>query len=236
MATPDDPSTDPPLPAAGDQRAPRPPGKRGGDAPRRKKKAAATGQPTGKATSKGTGKADKILRVEQRTKTVAGEGEMVMLPSLAAPAWEFVHPRCARRRREDIAEVEAMIEAGETEIAREELVWLLSECPDFLEAHLQLGLLALEEDDPKLARGHFGRAVELGFRALETAGNPRPLPYALPGNRPFFESAKGLVHALLESGRKGMALDTAKQVAALDPVDPLGLLRLAAADGGGKHG
>lgn len=161
---------------------------------------------------------------------------MVMLPSLAAPAWEFVHPRCARRRREDIAEVEAMIEAGETEIAREELVWLLSECPDFLEAHLQLGLLALEEDDPKLARGHFGRAVELGFRALEAAGNPRPLPYALPGNRPFFESAKGLVHALLESGRKGMALDTAKKVAALDPVDPLGLLRLAAADGGGKHG
>ena len=36
-----------------------------------------------------------------------------MLPSLAAPAWEFIHPRCARRRREDIEEVEAMIEAGE---------------------------------------------------------------------------------------------------------------------------
>ncbi len=232
MASPDDPSTDPLHPAPGDQSAPRPPGKRGGDAPRRKKAAPATGQSTGKAT----GKVDKVLRVERRTTTVAGEGEMVMLPSLAAPAWELIHPRCARRRREDMDEVEAMIEAGETEIAREELVWLLSECPDFLEAHLQLGLLALEEDDPKLARGHFGRAVELGFRALETAGNPRPLPYALPGNRPFFESAKGLVHALLESGRKGMALDTAKKVAALDPVDPLGLLRLAAADGGGKHG
>ena len=73
-----------------------------------------------------------------------------------------------------------------------------------------------------------GRAVELGFKALETAGNPRPLPYSLPGNRPFFESAKGLVHALLESGRKGMAVDTAKKIAALDPADPLGLIRLAA--------
>ena len=161
---------------------------------------------------------------------------MVMLPSLATPAWEFIHPRCARRRHEDIEEVEAMIEAGETEVAREELVWLLSECPDFLEAHLQLGLLALEEDDPKLARGHFGRAVELGFRAIETAGNPRPLPATLPGNRAFFESAKGLVHALIESGRAGMAVDTAKKVAALDPADPLGLVRLASGGKGDSRG
>jgi tetratricopeptide (TPR) repeat protein len=150
------------------------------------------------------------------------------------PAWEFVHPRCARKRRDDIEEVEAMVAAGEAEIARDELVWLLSECPDFLEAHLHLGLIALEDDDPKLARGHFGRAVELGFKALETAGNPRPLPYSLPGNRPFFESAKGLVHALLESGRKGMAVDTAKKIAALDPADPLGLIRLAAGGEGEK--
>ena len=54
-----------------------------------------------------------------------------------------------------------MVEAGETEIARDELVWLLSECPDFLEAHVHLGLIALEEEDAKLARGHFGRAYEL---------------------------------------------------------------------------
>ena len=90
-----------------------------------------------------------------------------------------------------------MVEAGETEIARDELVWLLSECPDFLEAHVQLGLIALEEDDAKLARGHFGRAYELAFRALDAAGGPRPLPYELAGNKPFFEAAKGLVHSLM---------------------------------------
>ena len=187
---------------------------------------------------KGSGlpKGDKLLRVERRATTVAAEGEAVMIPSLSAPAWEFVHPRCARRRAEDMEEVEAMIEAGESDIAREELVWLLSECPDFLDAHLQLGLLALEENDPKLARGHFGRAVEIGFRALEAAGNPRPLPYSLPGNRAFFESAKGLVHALLETGKKGMAGDTARKVAALDPADPLGLVRLASSASGGSHG
>ena len=174
------------------------------------------------------------LRVARRTATIAAEGDVVALPTLAAPSWEFVHPRCARKRREDIEEVEAMLEAGEIDVAREELVWLLSECPDFLEGHLQLGLLALEEDDPKLARGHFGRAVELGFKALEEAGQPRPLPASLPGNRVFFEAAKGLVHALVESGKRGMAADTAKRVVALDPADPLGIAAVAAGKGGDR--
>ena len=144
----------------------------------------------------------------------------------AGAAWEFVQPRCARQRRDDIEEVEAMVEAGETEIARDELVWLLSECPDFLEAHVHLGLIAMEEEDPKLARGHFGRAYELCLRALETAGNPRPLPYALPGNRPFHEAAKGLVHCLLETGRRSLAQDVCRRIGPLDPSDPLGIARL----------
>ena len=140
-------------------------------------------------------------------------------------AWEIVQPRCARNRRDDIAEVEAMIEAAETEIARDELVWLLSECPDFLEAHVQLGLIALEEGDSKLARGHFGRAYELCLRALEAAGGGS-LPYELPGNRPFHEAAKGLVHCLLETNRRKMAADVCRRIAPLDPADPLGIQKL----------
>ncbi|NBW96287.1 MAG: hypothetical protein EBR28_06070 [Planctomycetia bacterium] len=142
--------------------------------------------------------------------------------------WEFLHPRCARERREDIEEVEAMVAAGEAEIARDELVWLLTECPDFLEAHLHLGVIALEADDPKLARGHFGRAYELGLRAVEEAGDPRPLPYAREGNKPFFEAAKGLVHCLVATGRQRLAKDVVRRTAALDPTDPLGLANLLA--------
>jgi len=142
------------------------------------------------------------------------------------PVWEFVQPRCGRQRLDDIAEVEAMIEAGEAEIAAEELVWLLTECPDFLEAHLHLGLLALEADDPRLARGHFGRAFELCTRALKAAGNPRPVPYRLAGNRAFHEVAKGLVHCLLDTGRHTMAREVSQQIAQLDPTDPLGVGRL----------
>ena len=145
----------------------------------------------------------------------------------AGPVWELVHPRCSRKRRDDIAEVEAMVEAGETEIAHDELVWLLSECPDFLEAHVQLGLIALEEDDAKLARGHFGRAYELAFRALDAAGGPQPLPYELDGNKPFFQAAKGLVHSLMELGRKQAAKEVCQRIAPLDPSDPLGIQRIA---------
>jgi len=153
--------------------------------------------------------------------------KVVRRDSPAGAAWELVHPRCARRRREDIEQVEAMVEEGETEVARDELVWLLSECPDFLDAHVHLGLIALEEDDPKLARGHFGRAYELCLRALEAAGDPRPLPYELPGNRPFYEAAKGLVHALVSTGRGRVAADVCRRIAPLDPADPLAIQRLA---------
>ncbi|MFM1904957.1 MAG: hypothetical protein RLZZ440_2857 [Planctomycetota bacterium] len=141
-------------------------------------------------------------------------------------AWELVQPRCARRRREDLEEVEAMMAAGEVEIARDELIWLLSECPDFLEAHVSLGLIALEEGDPKLARGHFGRPYELCLRAIDAAGSPRPVPHSLAGNRPFFEAAKGLVHCLLETGRRQMAADVGRRLSELDPADPLGIQQL----------
>ena len=137
--------------------------------------------------------------------------------------WELVHPRCSRQRKEDLEEVEAMLAAGESEIARDELVWLLSECPDFLDAHVQLGLIALEDGDPKLARGHFGRAYELVLRAVDAAGVKGPLPYALEANRVFFEAAKGLAHTLVATGREPMARDLLRRTTQLDPADTLGI-------------
>lgn len=155
---------------------------------------------------------------------------MVRREVAGGAVWEIVQPRCARRRREDMEEVEAMLAAGETEIARDEIVWLLSECPDFLEGHVHLGAIALEDGDKKLARGHFGRAYELCLRAIEAAGNPppKPLPHALLGNHPFYEAAKGLVHCLLETGRKKVAIDVCRRIAPLDPADPLGIQKLVA--------
>ena len=137
--------------------------------------------------------------------------------------WELVHPRCAKQRKEDIEEVEHMIEAGEPEIARDELVWLLSECHDFIQAHRMLGDLALAQGDLPLARAHYGYAYRLGESAVRRAGKVRRLPYTRPANRDFLEAGERLVHCLELLDHPAMALEVAEQLLALDPSDPLDL-------------
>ena len=140
--------------------------------------------------------------------------------------WELVPPRCAGEREDDLAEVREMIAAGETEVARDELRWLLEECHDLLEAHRLLGEIALAEDDLPLARGHFGYAVRIGQLAIGRSGGPRPVPYRLPANQAFHESGKGLVWCLLKLGKRDLAVEIVEQFTACDPADPLGLRRL----------
>jgi hypothetical protein len=70
-----------------------------------------------------------------------------------------------------------------------------------------LGRIALKEfQDPALARGHFGYAVELARRAF-----PRPfsgrLPPDRPSNRPFYDALDGLIESLDALGRRGDAAD-----------------------------
>ncbi len=116
-----------------------------------------------------------------------------------------------------------MLEAGETEIAVDELRWLLAECSEFLEAHKLLGEIALLADDAALARGHFGTAFQLGLAALRRAGRPHPLPYRLPSNQAFFEAGKGLARALVDLGKLDLASEPLETLLACDPSDPLGL-------------
>jgi len=138
-------------------------------------------------------------------------------------AWELVHPRCAAARREDIEEVRKMIAAGETDVARDELRWLLDECHDFIEAHALLGDLAVAENDLKLARGHYGYAYQLGVRAIDEAQDVTRLSAKNSGNQPFFYAANGLVRCLLKMGKRGLAQDVVKRLVQFDPTDPLSL-------------
>ncbi|MEZ6069021.1 MAG: hypothetical protein R3C10_01865 [Pirellulales bacterium] len=134
---------------------------------------------------------------------------------------ELVHPRCAAQRREDLEEVEAMLSAGEFEVARDELRWLLDGCSDLVEAHLKLGEIAVAEGDVPLARGHFGYACQVCEAALR--GRPLVrLPYELAANRAFFEAAKGAAWCLAQLGRRQDAERIAERMLALDPSDPLG--------------
>ncbi len=138
-------------------------------------------------------------------------------------AWELVHPRCARARAEDMEEVEKMLAAGENDVARDELRWLLDGCPNFIAAHRLLGGLALEENDLRLARGHFGHAYEIGRRAFPGRKPPGALPYDLPANQAFLESAKGLAFCLRQLGETKLGKEVVETLLACEPGDPLGV-------------
>src|ERR671914_3025954 len=121
-------------------------------------------------------------------------------------SWVFVHPPCVRDRAEDLEEARAMFEAGDFEIATDELRWLLSGCSEFMAAHVLLGELALADgENLPLARGHFGAAYQLGLQTLRRAKMPKPLLYAQPANRPFFEAGRGLIASLEKLGKQTMA-------------------------------
>jgi hypothetical protein len=136
----------------------------------------------------------------------------------------LIHPACVRDRADDLDEVREMIAAGEREIAVDELRWLLEGCSDFVEAHQLLGELAIGLDgDVALARAHFGVGFQLGDKALRQAGNPSPLPFREPANRPFFECGRSLATCLAELGKREMAEGVLRRLIECDPSDPLHL-------------
>lgn len=129
---------------------------------------------------------------------------------------------------DDIEEVQHMVAAGETEVALDELRWLLNGCGDFVDAHRLLGELALLENDPKLARGHFGYAFEIGMAAIHAAGSPAPFSYTRPANQAFLECGKGLAHCLKAIEKPALARDILQELLRLDPSDPLGAKEMLA--------
>lgn len=128
----------------------------------------------------------------------------------------FQPPVCAFDRREDLEEVQQMIAAGELEIARDELLYLVSDCRGFLEAHNLLGELALEEEDISLARGHYGFAYEIGLDSLP-AGFRGILPAKRDYNRAFFLAGRGLARCLIARGKDQEGRAVLVQLARFDP-------------------
>lgn len=139
--------------------------------------------------------------------------------------WALTPPPCARERADDLDEVRLMVDAGETEIATDELRWLLSGCPDLMEAHVLLGQLALEADEAKpasieLARGHYGYAFQVGEKALKQSSGAGPLPGAEPANAPWYEAARGLAWCFEKQQNPAMADRIAATAKKHDPSDP----------------
>lgn len=108
-------------------------------------------------------------------------------------------PAAAFEREDDLDEVQQMIAAGEFEIARDELLYLVADSRSFLEAHNLLGELALEEEDIGLARGHFGFAYEVGLDSLGSDFKGI-LPAGRDYNREFFRAGRGVARCLIARG------------------------------------
>ncbi len=136
-------------------------------------------------------------------------------------SWVFVHPREARDRAEDLEEVELMIEAGELDVALDELRWLLSGCSEFIAAHVLLGDIARDTNDLPLARAHYGAGYQLGLQTLRRAKMPKPVLYSQLANQAFFEAGRGLVWALEKMGKPQMADEVMSTLVELDSSDPL---------------
>jgi hypothetical protein len=135
--------------------------------------------------------------------------------------WALVHPAGVRERADDLAEARQMVEAGEFDVAAEELRWLLENCPEFIAAHVLLGeLAAARRNDLPLARGHFGAGYQLGLAALRRAGIPTPVPYSHPANRPFYEAGRGVAWCLAKLGKSDLAQEIVDTHIQHDTTDP----------------
>jgi len=124
--------------------------------------------------------------------------------------------------------VQQMLDAGEVDVAIDELRWLLEGCSDLVRAHQLLGEIALTEGDLPLARGHFGYAFDICRAALPPGGLPGPLPYCLMENQALHESAKGLALCLDQLGNRDLARDVLREMQRWDPTDPLGAAAMLA--------
>jgi len=129
--------------------------------------------------------------------------------------FELVHPRCVLKRKPDYEEGIELWNAGDAEGARDALRFALEGCGDNLWVHVALGRIAWEHDqDPDLARGHFGYAFELVERALPSQFDGQ-LPRRLPGNKPFYEAAEGLASCYEALQQPGEAAKVRQQAVRL---------------------
>lgn len=141
------------------------------------------------------------------------------LKRLKGNQWMLVAPECACERQLDLDEARDMRAKREEEIARDELLYLVADCHGFLEAHNLLGELALEENDVKLARGHFGYSYENALKALPP-GFKGLLPADQGYNGAFFEAGRGLARCLISLGRVAEGAAVLKKLAGWDPEEP----------------
>ncbi|MFN0052361.1 MAG: hypothetical protein ACKV0T_09220 [Planctomycetales bacterium] len=185
----------------------------------------AKGKSKPSAPRRGTGRPPSGNRPAKAVSGEAGDDDApddvarLKLRRLNRDHYALLEPVTAIDRMEDIDEVHNMIDGGELEIARDELLYLVSDCRGFLEAHNLLGELALEEGDIPLAQGHYGFAYEIGLASLPPGFQGR-LPADKEYNGAFFLSGRGVARCLIARGQRAKGREVLELLARLDPEEP----------------
>jgi hypothetical protein len=144
----------------------------------------------------GQGKPGKPRRGNVRDKGISARLGPIGLRRINGDVFELIHPKCVEETELDYQEGIELWKAGDPEEARDALRFALEACHDNLWVHVALGDLAVREfRDHRLARGHYGYAVELVQRSLPPDFNGR-LPRDRVANRPFHDALAGLIAAL----------------------------------------
>ena len=164
-------------------------------------------------------------RGSQRTRNLKLPGQRISVREISPGIFELVYPPRIRQFKEDIEEVYDIIAHEEWDLAVDELLWLLQQCRDLLEAHQLLGRIALYRNKLELARGHLGYAFELGLKALGNNFKGR-LPLNRPTNQPFLQAGRDLVECLARLGERALAQSVAEQLLTWTPEDPLGVRKI----------
>jgi hypothetical protein len=138
--------------------------------------------------------------------------------ALSGGGLALVEPFCAREREDDLDEVHSMMRAEEYDIARDELLYLVSDCRAFFTAHNLLGEIALIDGDVGVARGHFGFVLETVMKGLPSGFAGR-LPARRGYNTTVFSAGKSLARCLVALEEIKGAGTVLKRLAAWDPTE-----------------
>lgn len=143
-------------------------------------------------------------------------GSSLSLREFARREYELVHPRCVAERQLDYEEGVEAWRAGEPEAAREILLDALSGCAKNVFIHVALGQMALDDfKNARLARGHFGYAVELIRSALARDFRGR-LPNSRAANAPIARAIEGLARCYDQLKQPREAADLRKWAVRLE--------------------